>query len=380
MIKLRIRMELNRGGVGVPLRELARVVDEAQKFFSMLGDDVRIDRAAGEWLASDFDNEFLHFTAEFSHPVELHQIDQFRAAFDGMTQLRRGTIAQFARIGIALGENETIAFGLFRNDEDLEPDEWRSLSKRDAARINSEISELLTQTGETGADSLLSAPVDTHAVTKLFVGPREPSLLAGRVAHLENEIARQAEALVKIRATTTHTDQGLQGLMKAVDVFCERTTRHLAELPAPAPQRSHNLGWRIPAILLFTCIAVAYWWLLSGSTDKPMLSESRVRAAEPTVVSSVPAHPAPPTPPNRTPPNRASRRIDLKAIEPDWITVYLDGKELTSKLLNPLESITIDQPGAVRIRSGNAGGAGDPARRQVDRPHRAQGSGGDDRV
>ena len=43
MSRLRIRMELNRGGVGVPLHKLASVVDEAQKFFRMLGEDVRIE-------------------------------------------------------------------------------------------------------------------------------------------------------------------------------------------------------------------------------------------------------------------------------------------------------------------------------------------------
>src|ERR1035438_5934428 len=126
MARLRIRMELNRGRAGVPLQELARVVGEAQKFFSMLADDVHIDRAAGEWQASNFDNEFLNFTAEFTGPVEVHQIEQFRAAFDGVTLLRRATIAQFARIASALGEDETIAFGLYLNDEDVEPGEWRS--------------------------------------------------------------------------------------------------------------------------------------------------------------------------------------------------------------------------------------------------------------
>src|SRR5207244_13102535 len=50
MSRLRIRMELNRGGAGVPLHKLASVVDEAQKFFPMLGEDVHIDRNRGEWL------------------------------------------------------------------------------------------------------------------------------------------------------------------------------------------------------------------------------------------------------------------------------------------------------------------------------------------
>jgi len=38
MARLRIRIELSRGGVGVPLHKLASVVEEAQKFFHMLSE------------------------------------------------------------------------------------------------------------------------------------------------------------------------------------------------------------------------------------------------------------------------------------------------------------------------------------------------------
>ena len=84
-------MELNRGGVGVPLHKLASVVDEAQKFFRMLGEDVHIDNGSGVWLGCDFDNKSLNFTAEYVGPVEPAQIREFYAAFDGVTQLRRAT-------------------------------------------------------------------------------------------------------------------------------------------------------------------------------------------------------------------------------------------------------------------------------------------------
>ena len=47
MARLRIRIELNRGGVGVPLHKLASVVDEAQKFFHLLTEDVQIDQSNG---------------------------------------------------------------------------------------------------------------------------------------------------------------------------------------------------------------------------------------------------------------------------------------------------------------------------------------------
>src|SRR5947199_2339905 len=138
MSRLRIRIELNRGGAGVPLDKLASVVDEAQKFFRMLGEDVHIDNGSGVWLECDFDNKSLNFTAEFVGPLEPEQVRQFYAAFDGVTLLRRATIAQFARIADAIDEDELIGFGLYQNDQESEPGEWRSLSKREALRITEE--------------------------------------------------------------------------------------------------------------------------------------------------------------------------------------------------------------------------------------------------
>ena len=64
MARLRVRVELSRSGAGVPLHKLASVVEEARKFFLMLGEDVAIDPARGEWLGFDFDHE-AHFTAEY---------------------------------------------------------------------------------------------------------------------------------------------------------------------------------------------------------------------------------------------------------------------------------------------------------------------------
>src|SRR5579883_2497051 len=107
MARLRIRIELSRGGVGVPLGKLASVVDEAQKFLRMLAEDIHVD-SNGEWLGFDFDHESLNFTAEFTGPVTAEQVAAFHAAFDGTTSLQRATIAQFARITNAIDEDELI--------------------------------------------------------------------------------------------------------------------------------------------------------------------------------------------------------------------------------------------------------------------------------
>src|ERR1044071_7397867 len=105
MARLRIRIELNRGGVGGPPPKLGHVIDEAQKFFHMLAEDVRVDETKGECLGFDFDHESLNFTAEFVGPVTPEQVAAFHSAFDGTTPLRRATIAQFARIADAIEED-----------------------------------------------------------------------------------------------------------------------------------------------------------------------------------------------------------------------------------------------------------------------------------
>src|SRR5437868_7561805 len=143
MARLRVRVELNRGGVGVPMHKLSSVVQEAQRFFQMLAQDVRIETDRGDWLAFDFDHESLNFTAEYVGPVSSDQVHEFCAAFDGVTSLRRATIAQFTRIADAIGEDELIGFGLYISDQETEPREWRCLSRRDALRIGDEVQMLV---------------------------------------------------------------------------------------------------------------------------------------------------------------------------------------------------------------------------------------------
>ena len=200
-------MELNRGGVGVPLHKLASVVDEAQKFFRMLGEDVHIDNGSGVWLGCDFDNKSLNFTAEYVGPVEPAQIREFYAAFDGVTQLRRATIAQFARIADSIDEDELIGFGLYQSDQESEPSEWRSLSKLESLRITEEIRLLLNRTGGADMESRIPAALESSAVaTSVFRDRREQASLAERMARLENEVNRHNEEIQSLRGNTANTE------------------------------------------------------------------------------------------------------------------------------------------------------------------------------
>ena len=247
MSRLRVRIELNRGGVGVPLEKLASVVQQAQAFFRMLGEDVHIDQRQGDWLGFDFDHESLNFTAEFVGPVTADQVAEFHAAFDGTTPLRRDTIAQFARIADAIEEDEVIGFGLYLNQGD-DPAEWRCLSRRDALRITEEIRSLLGA-GESGQESHLPAVADVNTGARYLFGRRdrsqEAAKLAGavreveanlsrRISRLEGDVAEHSGQIQDLRSKSVEAEQSMGRLLSAVEGFCEQAASRLETVAAPA--------------------------------------------------------------------------------------------------------------------------------------------------
>lgn len=376
MARLRVRMELNRGGVGVPLAKLAHVVDEAQKFFRMLGEDVHIDEDSGEWLGFDFDHKSLNFTAEFVGPVAIEQVREFHAAFDGVTQLRRATIAQFARIADAIEEDELIGFGLYQNDQETQPSEWRSLSRREALRITEEIRLLLDRAGDSGAGSRIPAALDPSAAASLFRerrehGARERGIeaLTQRVDRLENEVTGHTEAISNLRGTTVNTEQNLQKLLVAVDTFCDKASRQIERLPAMESKETQPVRWpvwasvaavcAIGAVLLFRGITQAPDSADRGQVERSPATGVQKTAPGPAPATPPPAAPAPVTPPPKaaeTAPAGGQQRIELKAIEPTWAAIYVDDKLTFANLIEANQTKIVESAGTIRVRLGNAGG------------------------
>jgi len=247
MSRLRVRIELNRGGVGVPLDKLASVVQQAQSFFRMLGDDVHIDQSQGDWLGFDFDHESLNFTAEFVGAVTPEQVAEFHAAFDGTTPLRRATIAQFARIADAIEEDEVIGFGLYLNESD-DPGEWRCLSRRDALRIAEEI-QVLLGAGQVGQESHLPVAADAGTSARYLFGRRDRSVdnakltgavreveasLSKRISRLEGEVADHSGHIHDLRSKSLEAEQSMGRLLSAVEGFCEQAAMRLETVATPA--------------------------------------------------------------------------------------------------------------------------------------------------
>jgi len=248
--------------MGVPLNKLASVVQQAQSFFRMLGDDVHIDQSQGDWLGFDFDHESLNFTAEFVGAVTQDQVAAFHSAFDGTTPLRRATIAQFARIADAIEEDEVIGFGLYLNESD-DPAEWRCLSRRDALRIAEEI-QVLLGAGQVGQESHLPVAADVSTNARYMFGRRDRSVdtakltgavreveasLSKRISRLEGEVADHSSHIHDLRSKSFEAEQSMGRLLSAVEGFCEQAAIRLENVtaaPALASAAAAGVG-RAPA-------------------------------------------------------------------------------------------------------------------------------------
>ncbi|SRR5579883_293319 len=356
MARLRIRIELSRGGVGVPLGKLASVVDEAQKFLRMLAEDIHVD-SNGEWLGFDFDHESLNFTAEYTGSATVEQVRAFYAAFDGTTALRRTTIGQFARITDAIAEDELIGFGLYGSEDGHEPSEWRCLSRRDALRIAEEIKVLLRASGE--QESHLPAVTDAGA--KLFGRAREDDAsLAERLTRVERRVEQHSSQIQDLRKQSAAAEDSFRHLLTAVENFCDQAAHQIERvtpgaLPAPAaveaPKQSRR--WVLIAAGAVAGIGLLFAGLRLWPARSAPVEVAKVSAAAPPPATPAPAQGEPVL----TPQPRKIMRIELESSEPTWVSLTdSDGNALMTRLLSPGDPRTVEVDRAAKLRTGNAGG------------------------
>jgi hypothetical protein len=187
--------------------------------------------------------------------VSAEQVSSFYAAFDGVTSLRRATIAQFTRIAEAIGEDELIGFGLYGSDQETEPTEWRCLSRRDALRIADEIRILQGAAGELEPESHLRAIIDSDRGARLFKERHNRSAvpgdqskwssfvravesnLANRISRLEGEVENHSGMIRDLRQASAVTEESFRNLLSSVEKFCGQATNQLERLtPQPLPQ------------------------------------------------------------------------------------------------------------------------------------------------
>ena len=203
MARLRVRVEMNKGRVGIPLEKLAAVVAETEKFFAMLAEDVRLS-GPRDWLGLDFENGSLNFNAEYAYDLPERDIITFNSEFDDVrhgkppARARAATRNQYARIAEPLDPDEFIEFGIYRpqaNQPELLP-----LDKKRAALLVSQ-----------------QEPVESHAsiqgrIHSVFLGADPPhfmlrELATGRLVHCEYEadgVYEQLADALQTKGTVVH--------------------------------------------------------------------------------------------------------------------------------------------------------------------------------
>lgn len=416
MARLRIRIELSRGGLGVPLHKVASVIGKSQRFLDLLGEDVHIDRTRGEWLGFDFDSESLNFTAEYVGAVTTQQVEAFNAAFDGTTSLRRDTIAQFASITDAIGEDEIIGFGLYQTDENAEPTEWRCLSRRDALRIAEGIQLLL----ETDQESHLPAARDPSLGARIFGDRREWSLerghtpdavrevertLSTRIQRVENQVQRHSELIEDLHTHSATTEASFRSLLTSVEGFCNQATRRIemagpgaipawsAEPPplesrpleSPPPEsrpvdspakkslRTKSIRWMAAsasalAVIAATVLTIAWLWPAhpaASSKKDPEVESTPVKStpvAKPAAQVEAKASPQAqpflkPFPAAAPGASRSTVRLDLDATAATWVSLAdSEGNRLLAQLMVPGDPKTVELTKDATLVTGNAAG------------------------
>jgi hypothetical protein len=125
MAQLRLRIELNKGGLGISMDKLAGITEETAKFLRMVVTDVARD-VEGKWIARDFDNNSVDFTAEFVGAITPDQIQACNHALAfTMSEdidyeylenvVSRRTLLQYAKIAKPIEPDEVVHFRLFED-------------------------------------------------------------------------------------------------------------------------------------------------------------------------------------------------------------------------------------------------------------------------
>lgn len=206
MSKLKIKLELNKGRIGVPLERLAKVADEARKFLEMLSKDV--DLGEGQWIAERFTNDSLGFDSTFKGEATSrnlaiaqralrHISDPKRTPDDLRFGIRRETLFQFGKMASPLPVDDVLLVGLYKDGD--KPDEIRFLSKERFLEIERQVVERTTHYG--GLQGLITAlfkAQNTIWVHDISTGARVVCQFESRKYDQIWELLKSRDAIVNV--------------------------------------------------------------------------------------------------------------------------------------------------------------------------------------
>ncbi len=147
MSGFRIRFELNKGRHGIPLRRLANISSEVEKFLEMFGRDMKFDNDG--WVADNFENGSLKYDVNYIGETSDQNILVAKKAFEAILDsnttandlkfgIRKETFWQFAQIANQIDPDDYIGIGLYQDNSEFN---LKELSKERSLLIESQIEE-----------------------------------------------------------------------------------------------------------------------------------------------------------------------------------------------------------------------------------------------
>jgi hypothetical protein len=138
MAELRIRIELNKGRIGMPLDKLAAITEDLVKFLNSLTHDLRLVDGEPVWLAERFDNNSVDFDAHLAAVLDEEDAEEGRGALryvfgDAKAdpiyafKVTPGTRSQFRKMTAHLDPDELIRFNVI-GEEALPEGPWYDIS------------------------------------------------------------------------------------------------------------------------------------------------------------------------------------------------------------------------------------------------------------
>jgi len=143
--ELRIRVEFNKGRVGMPLDKLVSATGHTERFLELLARDLNLGAGGHVWLAERFENASIDFDCRYAVALEPERVSRGQRALrqiftnhyddtEVAVLIRPDTRRQFARIADPLDADETAQFGLYGGGNG-NPTEWFTLTKDLSAEI-----------------------------------------------------------------------------------------------------------------------------------------------------------------------------------------------------------------------------------------------------
>jgi len=138
--RIRLKIELNPGGVGVRLDKLAKISTEVEKFIRLLAIDAGASPQLGDFVAKDFYDGSFGSVVEYANNVDASAAVKFNGGlrffsdFKDPHQYINGeyspaTVRQFIELGTVIESDEVVKLGIIDADTPTDSAEWKSITK-----------------------------------------------------------------------------------------------------------------------------------------------------------------------------------------------------------------------------------------------------------